>query len=216
MKKIIILYLLIINSVITFAQTTDLFYGNPTNNKKKIDKESSNLTQIEKPFILNIGDARSLIGISLIRPTNNNLLYSMGIHLGLVNYKEDILDNKTVNVPLVNLSLFLRTNNKNFNIKFGPYINIPLNGNIDFDETDFIDEFRFGPGIALGFDYSFKSGIALGLTQNLDLFFVSSILHEFDEYNPSWILPNLSVSYRFGTKKTKNILFYLNKLKLVI
>ena len=40
---------------------------------------------------------------------------------------------------------------------------------------------------------------------NLDLFFVSSILHEFDEYNPSWILPNLSVSYRFGTKKTKNI-----------
>ncbi|MFZ4798240.1 MAG: hypothetical protein ACOYMA_12160 [Bacteroidia bacterium] len=213
MKKVILLQLLLLLIVLSNAQNTDLHYGKSTNKQAKTSDESSEINPIEKPYIINIGDARSIIGVSFIKPVNKNLLFTPGVHFGFTTYDHYIYNYSNSNnlysknldpisVPMINLSFLFRTNNKNFNFKWGPYINIPLTKKTNFDETDLFDEFYVGPGIALGFDYMFKSGFALGLTQNMDLFFLNELIDL--DYNIFWLLPSPSFSYRFGTKNTKS------------
>ncbi len=192
LKTTIITSLLAINSLL--AQNSDLFYKKtetkqePKNNTTSTNKPIS-LNKGQKPFQINIGDARSWIGASYRLNLSNSLSFGPGIHFGKMSYDEG-----DENLSILGLSGLFRYKPENGYLKFGPYVNLPTGSNKDeFEETPIL------PGLALGGGYEFKNGFDIGLVQHLDVFFLLEVID--GDYNPLWMLPSLSLSYHFGEQK---------------
>lgn len=192
LKTTIITSLIAINSLL--AQNSDLFYKKTEtkqepNNNVGNSSQSVSVGEGQKPFQINIGDARSWIGASYRLNLSKDLSFGPGIHFGKLSYYEA---EETLN--LLGISGFFRFKPKNGYFKFGPYVNLPVGTN-----EDEFEEITILPGLALGGGYEFKNGIDIGLVQHLDVFFLLEAIE--GDFNPFWMLPSISLSYHFGEPK---------------
>lgn len=198
----IITSLLAINGLL--AQNSDLFYKKTEtkqapNNNTTITNKPISLNKGQKPFQINIGDARSWIGASYRLNLSNSLSFGPGIHFGKMSFYEG-----DESLTMINFSALFRYRPNHAYLKFGPYLNLPIaSNNADFEEVIIL------PGLGVGGGYEFKNGIDLGLVQHLDVFFLLEAID--GDYNPLWMLPSISLSYHFGEPKlTKNSKSSLN------
>lgn len=188
----IITSLFLINSLL--AQNSDLFYKKIEDKREPTDittKKKSVLTDGQKPFQINIGDARSWIGASYRINISNGLSFGPGIHYGKMSFS-----GVDESVSLLTISGLFRYRPEKVYFKFGPYFNIPSSNKsteFDFEEAPIL------PGLALGGGYEFDNGFEAGLTQHLDMFFLAEAIE--GDYNPLWLLPSISLSYHFGKPK---------------
>jgi len=200
LKTTIITFLIACNSLL--AQNSDLFYKK-TETKQEPNNvvntsQSVNVREGQKPFQINIGDARSWIGASYKINLSKSLSFGPGIHFGKLSYYE-----AEETLSLLGISVFFRFKPKNGYFKFGPYVNLPVGTN-----EDEFEEITKLPGLALGGGYEFKNGIDIGLVQHLDVFF---LLETFEGgFNPFWMLPSISLSYHFGEPKQNDETLYNN------
>ncbi|MEI7979637.1 MAG: hypothetical protein WCI53_12390 [Bacteroidota bacterium] len=183
LKTTIITFLIACNSLL--AQNSDLFYKKtetkqvPTSNATS---KNAILTGGQKPFHLNLGDARA-IGIGYKINIGKDFSFGPGIHFGVLNDGFE-------SINLFKVSGLFRYRPKNAYLKFGPYFTMPISGGFVYDFEDIIET----PGFAIGGGYEFMKGFDIGLTENIDLF-----LMDFDD--PLALLPTISLSYHFGEPK---------------
>ncbi|MFA9213866.1 MAG: hypothetical protein ACEQSR_08470 [Candidatus Methylacidiphilales bacterium] len=180
------------------AQNSDLFYKK-TETKQAPNNNVGNTSQSvsvkagQKPFQINIGDARSWIGASYRLNLSKDLSFGPGIHFGKMSFY-----NGNESLTMINFSALFRYRPNQAYLKFGPYLNLPIASNsADFEEVIVL------PGLGIGGGYEFKNGFDIGLVQHLDVFFLSEVIEGI--YNPLWMLPSISLSYHFGEPKLTKI-----------
>lgn len=201
LKTTIITILIACNSLL--AQNSDLFYKK-TENKQELNNNTTSLNKPfasnkgQKPFHINIGDARSWIGASYRLNLSKSLSFGPGIHFGKMSYYET-----EETLSLLGISGLFRFKPKNGYFKFGPYVNLPTGTN-----EDEFEGIKFLPGLVLGGGYEFKNGIDIGLVQHLDVFFLLESIG--GNFNPFWMLPSISLSYHFGEQKQNAETLYNN------
>jgi len=181
LKTTIITFLIACNSLL--AQNSDLFYKKTEQKQAPTSNATSKnaiLTGGQKPFHLNLGDARA-IGIGYKMNIGKDFSFGPGIHFGVISDGFE-----SINLFMVSGLFRYRPNNAY--LKFGPYFTMPIS---------FVYEFEYiieTPGFAIGGGYEFMKGFDIGLTENIDLF-----LMELDD--PLALLPTISLSYHFGEPK---------------
>jgi hypothetical protein len=183
LKTTIITFLIASNCLL--AQNSDLFYKKTEQKQAtttKVTNKNTILTSGQKPFHVNLGDARA-IGIGYKLNIGKDFSFGPGIHFG-------VLSNEFESINLFKVSGLFRYRPKNAYLKFGPYFTMPISGEYIYDFEDIIET----PGFVIGGGYEFMKGFDIGITENIDLF-----LLEFDD--PLALLPTISLSYHFGEPK---------------